>query len=116
MKKRKSVRQKLSLIRKKRTRAKIKGTVQRPRLSVFRSNKRIYAQLIDDQKGETLVAVGDASSNQSKMEKAREVGNKLAGLALKKGVKEVVFDRGSYRFHGRVKALAEGAREKGLKF
>jgi large subunit ribosomal protein L18 len=102
--------------RKIRIRSKICGTKVRPRLSVFRSNKDIYGQLIDDKKGETLVTASGRDLVGNKTEKARLVGRLLAQKALKKGVKRVVFDRGSYRYHGRVKALAEGAREKGLKF
>lgn len=88
--------------------SKIRKLGRRPRLSVFRSNKAIYAQVIDDGKGKTLVeAHGQAAGS---------VGEALAKKALTKKVKEVVFDRGSYRYHGRVKALAEGARKGGLKF
>lgn len=103
--------------RKLRTRAKIKGTPNRPRLSVFRSNKAIYAQLIDDDKGITLVSAREKKlGKKTKIEKAQEVGKILAERALKKKIKTVVFDRGQYRYHGRVKALAEGARKGGLKF
>lgn len=102
--------------RKIRIRAKIKGTAQRPRLSVFRSNKRIYAQLIDDEAGKTLVAERERELGKgTKTERAGLVGEKLAQKAIKKGIKTVVFDRGPYRYHGRVKALAEGARKGGLK-
>lgn len=105
--------------RKFRTRNKIKRVAKgKPRLSVFRSLKHIYAQIIDDEKGVTLVA---SSSLQLKLkgrktDVAREVGKDLAKRALEKGITEVVFDRGPYKYHGRVKALAEGAREGGLKF
>lgn len=112
--------------RRTRIRAKVKGTKNRPRLSVFRSNKHIFAQLIDDVKGETLVAASDTESvksakNQrksglSKVEVASKVGQALAKNALKLGIKQVVFDRGGYKYHGRVKSLAEAAREGGLKF
>lgn len=108
--------------RKIRVRAKIKGTVGRPRLSVFRSHRYIYAQLIDDEKGKTLVASDEADLKKekgkklAKMERARLVGQALAKKALQKKIKAVVFDRGSFRYHGRVKALAEGAREGGLVF
>ena len=98
--------------RRTRIRSKVKGTAERPRLSVFRSNKHIYAQLIDDVKGRTLAAasgVADVSASSG-------VGKVLAEKALESGIKEVVFDRGGYKYHGRVKALAEGAREGGLKF
>lgn len=98
------------IIRHKRVRALVKGTSERPRLSVFRSNKRIYAQLVDDSKGETLL-----SANSVKIP-AFKVGETLAKKALEKGINEVVFDRGGYKYHGRVKALAEGARQGGLKF
>lgn len=107
--------------RKVRVRAKIKGTGSRPRLAVFRSNKYIYAQLIDDATGKTIVNLSDYGSKEkdlkkTKVEKAKETGKKLAAESLKKGIKLAVFDRRSYKYHGRVKALAEGAREGGLKF
>lgn len=98
--------------RRARVRGKIRGTAERPRLSVFRSNKHIYAQLVDDVKGGTLAAaLGGANISA-----AGEVGKTLAGKASKLGIKKVVFDRGDYKYHGRVKALAEGAREGGLVF
>jgi len=89
-----------------------------PRLSVSRSNRHIYGQIIDDGKRETLVAVWDGEVNKkiSKTEKAKFIGELLAQKALKKGVKQVVFDRGFLKYHGRIKALAEGARKGGLKF
>jgi len=92
--------------------------MKRLRLSVFRSNKYIYAQIIDDEKGGTLVAASDLGdlSNLGRLEKAREVGKILAKKALEKGIEYVYFDRRNYKYHGRVKALAEGAREGGLKF
>lgn len=107
-----------------RVRAKIKGTAQRPRLSVFRSNKHIHLQLIDDEKGKTIVSANDfmpkaAKKRKIKMTKSKsafEVGKALAELAKKKKIKNVVFDRGGYTYHGRVKAAAEGAREGGLNF
>jgi len=106
--------------RKTRVRIKIKGTAKKPRLSVFRSNKRIYAQLIDDEARKTLIAASEkeikSKTKQTKTEKARLVGEILAKKALKKKIKQVVFDRGSFRYHGRVKALAEGARKGGLQF
>ncbi|WP_207432893.1 50S ribosomal protein L18 [Sabulibacter ruber] len=101
-------------------RNKVSGTAQRPRLSVFRSNKYIYAQLIDDVQGITLassssaVLEGEASSNKSEV--SASVGRDIATKALENGITEVVFDRGGYLYHGRVKSLAEGAREAGLKF
>lgn len=106
--------------RHKRIRAKISGTSLRPRLFVFRSNKHIWAQLIDDEKGQTLISASDfeikSKKNKKKTEKAFEVGKIIAKKALSQGIKSVVFDRGGYKYHGRVKALAQGAREGGLKF
>lgn len=103
-----------------RLRKKISGTNERPRLSVFRSNKNIYAQIIDDTKGVTLVATSTVSKEfsgvGSNKEAAKKVGIDIAKKALDKGIKEVVFDRGGYIYHGRVKELAEGARESGLQF
>lgn len=107
-------------LRKLRVRAKTKGTLQKPRLSVYRSNKFIYAQIIDDEKGKTIVGVSEKNlslkEKKSKTEKSKELGLLLAKKAIEKKVKEVVFDRGSYKYHGRVKQVAEGAREGGLKF
>jgi large subunit ribosomal protein L18 len=107
------------LRRRRRVRAKVRGTADRPRLSVFRSNRGIGAQLIDDVAGHTMAAVnwteGDLKSLGS-MEQAKRAGEVLADRAKEAGVETVVFDRGGYRYHGRVKALAEAAREKGLKF
>ncbi len=105
----------------RRIRKKIFGTPERPRLSVYRSVKEIYAQIIDDTKGHTLVAASSmdkdiASAGGTKTEKAERVGEKLAKLALEKGIEKVVFDRGISIYHGRIKALAEGARKGGLKF
>ena len=99
-------------------RSKISGTAARPRLSVFRSNKNIYAQLIDDLAGKTLVAVSSATteSTTAKTEASIAVGKELAAKAQEQGITEVVFDRSGYLYHGRVKSLAEGAREAGLKF
>lgn len=105
--------------RARRTRAKIFGTSSRPRLSVSRSNKALYAQLIDDEHGQTVLHASSKKIGTKKGTKvffAEEVGKVLAEEALKKGIKAVVFDKGSYAFHGRVKALAEGARKAGLKF
>ena len=103
-----------------RIRAKIKGTKKCPRLSVFRSNKYIYAQLIDDLNGKTLVSVSDIKINKknklNKIEKAKEIGSSLAKKAIDSKIKKIVFDRGGYKYHGRIKAVAEGAREGGLKF
>jgi large subunit ribosomal protein L18 len=107
------------LRRRRRVRAKIRGTEDRPRLSVFRSNKGVQAQVIDDVAGHTLAAVSwteaDLKSLGS-MEQAKRAGELLAERAKSAGVETVIFDRGGYRYHGRVKALAEGARESGLKF
>lgn len=109
--------------RHKRIRRRVQGTPERPRLNVYRSLQHIYAQLIDDTVGRTLLAVStlDAQvrqeiAQQSKTEQAESVGKVLARRALEKGVRQVVFDRGGYRYHGRVKALAEGARAEGLQF
>jgi large subunit ribosomal protein L18 len=110
--------------RKARVRRSIKAHAYgRPRLSVHRTSKQIYAQIIDDEKGVTLVAASslekanrDALKTGANVEAAKEIGKQLAQRAAEKGVKEVVFDRGSYMYHGRVKALAEGAREGGLSF
>lgn len=102
-----------------RVRTKISGTAERPRLNVFRSSKHIYAQIIDDIAGVTLCAAStmdkDFTSYGGNTEAAKAVGEKIAKIALEKGITEVVFDRGGYIYHGRVKALAEGAREGGLK-
>ena len=88
-----------------------------PRLSVFRSNKSLYVQLIDDVKGATIVAATDQKSgSKSKIEKAKELGGKLAKSAIAKKVERITFDRSGYKYHGRIKALAEGLREGGLKF
>lgn len=100
-------------------RAKVSGTSTRPRLSVFRSNKAIYAQLIDDQAGKTLISVTSSNidnGNGTKVEKSANVGKILASKAQEMGISEVVFDRSGYLYHGRVKSLADGAREGGLKF
>lgn len=107
-------------LRKTRIRAKAQGTSEKPRLSVYRSNRFIYAQIIDDSKRKTLVGVSEKNlslkEKVKKSDKSKELGLLLAKKALDKKIKEVVFDRGSYRYHGRVKQLAEGAREGGLKF
>lgn len=100
-------------------RGKTFGTSDKPRLSVFRSNKYIYGQIVDDEKAKTLVEFSSkklaASKGRTKVEESFEVGKEIAKKALEKKVGSVVFDRGGYRYHGRVKALAEGAREGGLK-
>ena len=106
--------------RHRRVRGKIAGTVERPRVAVFRSNLGIYAQLVDDAEGKTLTSVGwkqlPTSFKGTKTDQAREVGKLLADRAKKAGYESVVFDRAGYLYHGRVKALADGAREGGLKF
>ncbi len=106
--------------RHRRIRGKVAGTAERPRLAVFRSNKGIFAQLIDDESGTTLGGASwlglKKSFKGNKVEQATEVGKAVAEAAKKAGIETVVFDRGGYLFHGRVKALAEGAREGGLKF
>lgn len=116
-------RNEVRVIRHARVRKKISGTPDMPRLCVFRSNQYIYAQIIDDVKGATLVqassmeaAVKDASKESNKVETSKLVGKTLAERALQAGVSNVVFDRGGYVYTGRVAALAEGAREAGLKF
>lgn len=104
----------------KRIRGKVLGTAERPRLAVFRSNTEIYAQLIDDTTGTTLVNYStrakDFTRSGNKVEQSTVVGQSLAKLAVAKGIESVVFDRGGFLYHGRVKALADGAREGGLKF
>ena len=106
--------------RHQRVRGKISGTPERPRLCVFRSENHIYAQIIDDVAGNTLVAASSVEKgfegNGGNCEAAKKIGAAIAERALQKGIEEVVFDRGGYIYHGRVKALAEGAREGGLKF
>lgn len=101
-----------------RVRTKVKGTAKCPRLSVFRSNKYIFLQLIDDSKGKTIISLSNIKSNKKvpKTESSKEAGKELAKLAIEKKIKKVVFDRGGYKYHGRVKAVAEGAREGGLSF
>mgnify|MGYP005777123829 CR=1 FL=1 len=112
--------QKARLKRHRRVRNKISGTAARPRLNVFRSLSNIYAQVIDDTTGTTLVSASTVEAgfegNGGNKEAARKVGQTVAERAVEKGITEVVFDRGGYIYHGRVKELAEGAREGGLKF
>lgn len=111
-----------NLRRKKRTRAKIFGSKIRPRLSVYASNKHIYVQIIDDEKGKTLASFSDKKINEkeskskTKTVRAGLVGEGLAKVAISKKISKVVFDKGGYKYHGRVKALAEGARKGGLDF
>jgi large subunit ribosomal protein L18 len=111
--KRNAIRQRIH----QRIRRKLSGTGERPRLNVYRSLNHIYAQVIDDQKGETLVS---ASSIKMKtggnVAAAKEIGKAVAELAVQQGIKKVVFDRGGYLYHGRIKALADAAREAGLEF
>ncbi|MEO8091971.1 MAG: 50S ribosomal protein L18 [bacterium] len=107
------------LRRRRRVRARIRGTAERPRLSVFRSNRGVFAQLIDDNSGHTLAAVTWMEPDLRKLdpsEQAKKAGELLASRAKKAGIETCVFDRGGYRYHGRVRALADGAREGGLKF
>ena len=101
---------------KKRVRKSVYGTAETPRLSVFRSNKAIYAQLIDDNSGSTLASASSKGLNGNGVEIAGQVGKALAEKAVANGIVNVVFDRNGYLYHGRVKSLAEGAREGGLKF
>jgi large subunit ribosomal protein L18 len=103
----------------KRIRSKLQGTPERPRLAVFRSVAHIYAQVIDDSKGHTLVAassVEGAGKSGGNVAAAKAIGKSIAERAKEKGIKRVVFDRGGYQYHGRVKALADAAREAGLEF
>ncbi|HWE13215.1 MAG TPA: 50S ribosomal protein L18 [Solirubrobacteraceae bacterium] len=105
------------LKRRRRVRAKVSGTAQRPRISVFRSNRGIFAQLVDDEAGRTLAAVSWTEADLRVLNgaaQARRAGEVLAQRAIATGVHAAVFDRGGYQYHGRVKALAEGAREGGL--
>ena len=108
------------LRRHRRVRGKISGTASRPRMNVFRSRSNIYAQIIDDVKGVTLVSASSVEKDfgmyGGNKEAAKKVGEIIAKRSLEKGIENVVFDRGGYIFHGRVKELAEGAREGGLKF
>jgi large subunit ribosomal protein L18 len=106
--------------RHRRIRGKVAGTAERPRLAVFRSNKGIFAQLVDDESGRTIAGASwlglKKSFKGNKVEQAAEVGKAVAEAAKKAGIETVVFDRGGYLYHGRVKALADAAREGGLKF
>lgn len=116
-------RQRGRLLRHERVRKKIRGTAERPRLAVFRSLKYIYAQVIDDERGHTIAAASSLEPalrqslpHTNNIEAARAVGRLIAERAIDAGVRHVVFDRGGYKYHGRVKALAEAAREGGLEF
>ena len=107
------------LRRRRRVRAKVRGTAERPRLSVFRSNRGVFAQLIDDRGGKTIAAVNWIEPELRKLDRAQQAkraGELLAERAKAAGVETCVFDRGGYRYHGHVRALAEGAREGGLRF
>jgi large subunit ribosomal protein L18 len=108
------------LRRHRRVRGKVRGSAERPRLNIFRSNRGIFAQLVDDDAGRTVAAASwtglPKSFKGDKTEQAAEVGKRLAEAAKKAGVENAVFDRGGYLYHGRVKALADGAREGGLQF
>jgi large subunit ribosomal protein L18 len=111
--KRNAIRQRIH----QRIRRKLAGTAERPRLNVNRSLNHLYVQLIDDQKGETLVAASSIKlKTGGNIAAAKEVGKAVAELAVKQGIKKVVFDRGGYLYHGRIKALADAAREAGLEF
>ena len=118
-----NIRYQARLKRKKRIRKKIYGTPQRPRLSVFRSARHIYAQVVDDTEGRTLAAAStvdksalSGSKFENKVEAAKFVGKLIGERAVEKGIKEVVFDRNGFLYHGRIKSLSEGAREAGLVF
>jgi large subunit ribosomal protein L18 len=102
--------------RHKKIRAKVSGISSMPRLSVFRSNKRIYAQMIDDEKSKTILESNSLKLKGKMMENAKAVGMDIAKKAIGKGIKKIVFDRGGYIYTGKIKALADGAREGGLKF
>ncbi len=102
-----------------RIRVKMSGTAERPRLNVYRSLNHVYAQVIDDQKGETLVSASSLAlklKSGGNVASAKEIGKAIAERAVEKGIKRVVFDRGGYLYHGRIKALADAAREAGLEF
>jgi large subunit ribosomal protein L18 len=103
-----------------RIRKKLSGTEHKPRLCVFRSNRHIYAQIIDDTRHRVLFGLGSVNdkelSGKKKMDVAFEIGNKIGQAAIDKGIKEITFDRAGYRYHGRIKSLADGARKAGLKF
>ncbi|MBW2441842.1 MAG: 50S ribosomal protein L18 [Deltaproteobacteria bacterium] len=118
-----NIRQAARLKRKKRIRKKISGTPQRPRLSVFRSSRHIYAQIVDDTSGHTLAAASTLDKEaqggpkfENKVEAAKFVGKLVGERAIGKGIKDVIFDRNGFLYHGRIKSLSEGAREAGLIF
>jgi large subunit ribosomal protein L18 len=120
MKNRVKIKRVQRVIRHRRIRAKISGCLSCPRLSVFRSSKHIWAQVIDDEAGRTILALSDKGlklkSKKNKKERAYMVGKNIAEKLKEKGIKSVVFDRGGYKYHGRIASLAQGAREAGLKF
>ena len=103
-------------IRHRRIRAKISGTKERPRLSIYRSGKHIEAQLIDDESQKTIIGLKDIKAKGTKMERASNLGETLAKEIINKGYKKIVFDRGGYQYHGRIKAFAESLRKGGLEF
>ena len=116
-----SIRANGRMYRHKRVRSKIRGTSTKPRFVVFRSQRHIYGQIIDDIKGKTLVSVSSLTQDKNKQEKDKKtialyLGGLIGEKALKEGIKKVVFDKGGYKFHGRIKAFAEAARKKGLEF
>ena len=110
------------IIRHKSLRGKVSGTPERPRLSIYRSNQHLYLQIIDDEKGKTLIGLGDYPKKGekkvvgTKTERAKALGLEIAKLAVAKKIKKVVFDRGGFTYHGNIQAAAEGAREGGLEF
>lgn len=112
------IKQNKRIRRKRRIRAKVKGAAACPRLTVFRSNRGVYAQIIDDEAGKTLVSAcaGEIKNKGKKVAVSLEIGKLLASKAVAKGINNVVFDRNGYKYHGRVKSLAQGARDGGLKF
>ena len=116
-------RRQMSLLRHRRLRRGLNGTADRPRLSIFRSNQHIYAQIIDDESGRTLAAAGTVekevkgqSADKAPVETAKLIGQLIGDRAKSAGIEKVVFDRGGFKYHGRIKALAEAAREAGLQF
>lgn len=115
-------RRKMRLVRHRRLRKQVSGAADRPRLCVFRSNRQLYVQVVDDTKGRTLVSLSTLSPDMKEkltgkpVEQAGQLGTELAKRVLNAGIKEVVFDRGGHKFHGRLKALADAAREGGLQF
>lgn len=111
------MKRKKRITRHKRVRALVKGLSSKPRLSIFRSSKHIYAQIIDDESGKTLVSANDIKLKvKTKINRAIKIGKEIAEKALKANIEEVVFDRGGFKYHGRIKALADAAREGGLRF